>query len=162
MLLPTLMSLLLTYVIIHPGLPLLIALVMSTSETCRSLETSAKCDSLPQLHVNWRAGVNFKTLDLEFFFPPKTPYLTLLNHKCCCGTGRCIKCLHFGRCRACLVLFAVMTDKGRRHFCVEGIESIPKHPKREKVTLDLQPTRLSSKRQKLQDIESSPQGLKIK
>ena len=39
--------------------------------------------------------------------------------KFCCGSGRCIKC----------------------HFCVEGIDSIPKHPKREKVTLDLQPTR---------------------
>ena len=50
-----------------------------------------------------------------------------------------------------MVLFADMKDTDRRHFCVEGIESIPKHPKREKVTLDLQPTRLSSKRQKLQD-----------
>ena len=57
-----------------------------------------------------------------------------------------------------------MKDKGglRRHLCVEGIESIPKHPKREKVTLDLHPTRLSSKRQKLQDkIKSSGAGDKV-
>ena len=54
-------------------------------------------------------------------------------------------------------LFADMKDKGRRHVCVEGIESIPtKRPKREKVTLDLTPTRSSAKRQKLQDkIKSS-------
>ena len=52
---------------------------------------------------------------------------------------------------ALLVLYADMKDKGRRHFCVEGIESIPKHPKRENVTLDLHPTRVTSKRQKLQD-----------
>ena len=77
----------------------------------------------------------------------------------CCGSGRCVKCLYFGRCRACFVLFADMKEKGRRHFCVEGIESIPKHPKREKVILDLQPTRLASKRQKLQEkVKSSGDG----
>ena len=82
--------------------------------------------------------------------------------KYCCGSGRCVKCLYFGRCRACLVLYADMKDKGRRHFCVEGIESIPKHPKRENVTLDLHPTRVTSKRQKLQDkIKSSGAGDKV-
>ena len=61
-----------------------------------------------------------------------------------------------------MVLFADMKDKGRRQFCVEAIASIPKHPKREKVTLDLHPTRLSSKRQKLQDkIKSSGAGGKV-
>ena len=75
------------------------------------------------------------------------------------GSGRCVKCLYFGRWRTCLVLFVDMRDKGRRYFFVEGIESIPKHPKREKVILDLQPTRLSSKRRKLQDkIKSSGAG----
>ena len=55
-----------------------------------------------------------------------------------------------------------MKDKGRRHLCVEGIESIPKHPKREKVTLDLHPTRVLAKRQKLQDkIKSSGAGDKV-
>ena len=55
-----------------------------------------------------------------------------------------------------------MKDRGRRHLCAEGIESIPKHPKREKVTLDLYPTRLSSKRQKLQDkVKSSGAGDKV-
>ena len=55
-----------------------------------------------------------------------------------------------------MVLFADMKNKGRRHFCVEGIESTSKHPKRETVTLDLQPTRLSYKRQTLLDsIKSS-------
>ena len=34
-----------------------------------------------QLHVNWWAGLNFKALYLEFFFPPKTPYLTLFSHR---------------------------------------------------------------------------------
>ena len=71
--------------------------------------------------------------------------------KFCCGTGRCIKCLYFKRCRACLVLFAEMENKGKRHFCVEGIESIPEAPKKEKVTMDLQPIRMSNKRQKLQN-----------
>ena len=53
-------------------------------------------------------------------------------------------------------MFADMENKGRRHFCVEGIESIPKHPKRVKITLDLKPTRVSSKRQKfLDNIKSS-------
>ena len=35
-----------------------------------------------QLNVNRWAGLNFKAIYLEFFFPPKTPYLTLLSHIC--------------------------------------------------------------------------------
>ena len=61
-----------------------------------------------------------------------------------------------------MVLYADMKDKGRRYFCVEGIESISKHPKRENVTLDLHPTRVTSKRQKLQDkIKSTGAGDKV-
>ena len=53
-------------------------------------------------------------------------------------------------------MFADMKNKGRRHFCVEGIESIPKHPKRVKITLDLKPTSVFSKRQRLlNNIKSS-------
>ena len=80
----------------------------------------------------------------------------------CCGSGRCIECLYFKRCRACLVLFAEMENNGKRHFCVEGIESIPQGPTREKVTMDLQPVRLSAKRQKLQNkVKSSGANDKV-
>ena len=41
--------------------------------------------------------------------------------------GRCQKCLHDGRCRTCLVPFSDVEGGGKRHFCLEGIESIPKH-----------------------------------
>ena len=34
---------------------------------------------------------------------------------------------------------------------IEGIESIPEAPKKEKVTMDLHPIRMSNKRQKLQN-----------
>ena len=50
-----------------------------------------------------------------------------------------------------MVLFAEMENNGKRHFCVEGIESIPEAPKKVKVSMDLQPIRMSAKRQKLQD-----------
>ena len=69
----------------------------------------------------------------------------------CCGAGQCVKCIYFKRCRACLVLYDDMENKGSRHFCVEGIESIPKAPKKAKVNMDLQPSRMSAKRQKLQN-----------
>ena len=80
-----------------------------------------------------------------FYPPPRIAIIRDLQKladfcKYCCGTGRCVKCLYFGRCRAGLVLFADMKNKGRRLFCVEGIESIPKHPKKEKGTLDLKPS----------------------
>ena len=50
-----------------------------------------------------------------------------------------------------------MENKGSRHFCVEGIESIPKSSNDEvKETCVLKPQRASAKRQKLTDkIESS-------
>ena len=50
-----------------------------------------------------------------------------------------------------MVLFAEMENNGKRHFCVEGVESIPEAPKKVKVTMDLQPIRMSNKRQKLQN-----------
>ena len=61
-----------------------------------------------------------------------------------------------------MVLFAEMENKGKRHFCVEGIESIPEAPKKEKVTMDLQPIRMSNKRQKLQNkVKSSGANDKV-
>ena len=61
-----------------------------------------------------------------------------------------------------LVWFDDMKNRGRRYFCVEGIKSIPKHPKRDNVTLDLHPTRVTSKGQKHHDkIMSSGAGDKV-
>ena len=81
--------------------------------------------------------------------------------KFCCGTGRCIKCLYFKRCRACLVLFAEMENNGKRHFCVEGIESIPKDPRERKPpwTCNLSGCLPRGKNSKT---KSSPQGLMTK
>ena len=50
-----------------------------------------------------------------------------------------------------------MKDGGKRHFCLEGIESIPKHKHaRVDEPMEMKPLRLSSKRQKVMDkIQSS-------
>ena len=66
--------------------------------------------------------------------------------------GRCQKCLHDGRCRTCLVPFSDVEGGGKRHFCLEGIESIPKHKHaRADEPMELKPQRFSTKRQKMMD-----------
>ena len=62
----------------------------------------------------------------------------------CLGVGQCVgKCIYYGRCRACLVQFSEMENKGGRHFCVEGMESISKSSIDEvKETCELKPQRL--------------------
>lgn len=72
----------------------------------------------------------------------------------CLGEGQCVKdsCLYFGRCRACMVMFKDMKNNGKRHFCIEGMESIPENAKpRDEVSRELQPERKSAKRQKRND-----------
>ena len=81
--------------------------------------------------------------------------------KYCCGSGRCVKCLYFGRCRACLVLFADMEDTGRRHSCVEGIESSLNTP-RERKSLWIYILQGCLPKGKSSKTRSSPQGLETK
>ena len=62
--------------------------------------------------------------------------------KYCCGDGKCEKCLYKGRCKAYLVLFSDMKDKGKRLFCLDGIESIPKQKHARVVEpMELKPVR---------------------
>ena len=51
-----------------------------------------------------------------------------------------------------MVMFNDMKNKGKRHFCIEGIESIPQSTNsRDDVSMELQPERKSAKRQKRND-----------